>query len=138
MILDGTKESFKVYEQLVGKRVRVYRNLHKNCMSVQTYTPGKGWRVAAHLVGLNLKDVEFKVSETGRQRVLREKKKNVHAFVEGIVTWEYANRIGQQDISYNPYRAANFVTKSGAPVVKAHRAMVRIGMPIIARGLQYV
>lgn len=136
MILDGTKESFNVYEQLVGKRVRVYRNLHKNCMSVQTYTPGKGWRVFAHLIGLNLKDVEFKVNETGRQRVLREKKKNVHAYVVGTVSWEYVNRFGQKDVNYNPYKAPTFTTKEGDPVLKAKRAMVRIGLPIVAHGIE--
>lgn len=65
-------------------QVRVYRNLHKKCWSVQA-KGDKGWRVVLHLRSLVLMDVEFKVSRAGRERVLREKKKNVHAFAVGTL-----------------------------------------------------
>lgn len=30
-------------------KVRVYRNLHRKCYSIQTYIKGKGWRVTDQL-----------------------------------------------------------------------------------------
>lgn len=58
--------------------VRVYWNINKNCWSIQH----KG-KVVEHSDSILLKNVTFLVFETGRQRVLQEKRKNVHAFAEG-------------------------------------------------------
>ncbi len=44
-------------------------------------------RVIGYTESVNLEDVEFKVSEAGRQRLLREKRKNVHAFAIGTVAF---------------------------------------------------
>ncbi len=62
------------------KKVRVYRNLHKDCISVK-----QGGLVRCHATNVVLKDCKFIVSEAGQRRVRNEKKKNVHAFVEGYV-----------------------------------------------------
>lgn len=100
-------------------RVRVYRNLHRDCYSVQTYVPGKGWRVAGHRLFVRLTNAEFKVSEAGRQRVLREKKKNVHAFVEGDIVESFDAAWGPGiRISYDPYRSGSFESSFG-PVKRA-------------------
>ena len=40
-------------------------------------------KVLEHNTEFFLKDVEFKVSQAGRNRVLKEQRKNVHAFVCG-------------------------------------------------------
>jgi len=91
------------------KNVRVYRNLHKDCFSVLHRTD-KGWRLWKHVEQIELMNVKFKVSQAGHKRVLKEKRKNVHAFVEG----EYS---GKTDVSssrirfvkYNPYIAGHFI-----------------------------
>ena len=91
------------------KNVRVYRNLHKDCFSVLHRTD-KGWRLWKHVEQIELMNVKFKVSQAGRERVLKEKRKNVHAFVEG----EYS---GKTDVTssrirvvrYNPYIAGHFI-----------------------------
>lgn len=62
------------------KPVRVYRNLHKKCLSVK-----QGSLVRCHVDNVVLKDCKFIVSKAGQRRVRNEKKKNVHAFVEGFV-----------------------------------------------------
>ena len=62
------------------KKVRVYRNLHKKCVSVK-----QGGIVRCHSENVVLKDCKFIVSEAGQRRVRNEQKKNVHAFVEGFV-----------------------------------------------------
>lgn len=67
---------------LIGRKVRIYRNLHKNCYSVQD---AKTRRVIAYRDYIALENATFVVSEAGRQRVLRDHKKNVHAFVVGTV-----------------------------------------------------
>lgn len=98
-------------------KVRVYRNLHKSCWSVQTKTK-KGWRVTSHETCLTLKNVSFKVNENGRQRVLREKRKNVHAYIEGeLISSSTQLPFMVKEIIYNPYSAGYFLnTKTYLPV----------------------
>jgi hypothetical protein len=100
---------------LRGRLVRVYRNLRRGCYSVQIRDGGE-WRVAAHTTRLDLRDARFEVSEKGRQRVVRERRKNVHAWIIGTVdrgpeVWDMAELVG-----YNPYNAPTFVTAAGRPV----------------------
>ncbi len=83
-------------------RVKVYRNLQKKCWSVQY----KG-KVIAHLKSINLKNAVMKVSKAGRDRVLREKKKYVHAYIEG--EWvKYGKNKCLTQVSYNPYYKGYF------------------------------
>lgn len=89
-----------------GMKVRVYRNLHKNCLSVQARVGGH-WKVIAHVDSITLLDVSFKVSQAGRDRVLREKRKNVHAFVVGTVA-TFPIALQGRKVSYNPYKADTF------------------------------
>jgi hypothetical protein len=63
-------------------RVKVYFNLQKDCLSVVDTSTG---RLYCHSYRVELKDARFHVNENGRQRVVREKRKNVHAYVIG--TW---------------------------------------------------
>lgn len=86
-------------------KVKVYFNLHKKCFSVQ-----RNGIVIAHTNFVALKNVDFKVSEAGRQRVLRNKKKSVHAFVVGELL-----DVGVDsgiEVTYNPYKYDSFVRKS--------------------------
>lgn len=108
------------------KRVRVYFNLHRKLFSVQEKT-SKGWRVWLHANQITLENVVFKVSEAGRQRVIREKKKNVHAFVEGDMVLDGTEPIHTStQLSYNPYKAGSFVDRdSQTPVHKAKFALLK-------------
>jgi hypothetical protein len=63
-------------------KVRVYFNLHKKLLSIQTKVNG-AWKVISHRQSVSLSDVTFKVSECGRQRVIKNKRKNVHAYICG-------------------------------------------------------
>ena len=62
------------------QKVRVYRNLHKKCLSVK-----QGGIVQCHTDNIVLRDCKFIVSKAGQKRVRDEKRKNVHAYVEGYV-----------------------------------------------------
>lgn len=89
-------------------KVRIYFNLHRKLFTIQRRTP-KGWRVASHAQVISLSFPQFKVSEAGRQRVLREKRKNVHAFVEGYHELAYMQLEEMQRVTYNPYKCGSFV-----------------------------
>lgn len=91
-------------------RVAVYYNLHRKCWSVQSRERDTYGRVLAHVGSLLLTDCQFVVRETGRQRVLREQRKNVHAFVVG--TWDptnYDDWTTPTRVTYNPYLYDSFV-----------------------------
>lgn len=116
-------------------KVRIYFNLHRRLWSVQSYVKGKGWRVIGHAREVYLSDVTFKVSEAGRQRVIREKRKNVHAYAIGTLEYTiggllpdgtawtrytgtnpFPNEAHKVDgracwepVSYNPYRGPDFM-----------------------------
>ena len=60
------------------ERVYVYRNLHQDTWSLRA----RG-RVIAHEDTVVLLNAEFRVGEKSRQRAVREKQRNVHAFVVG-------------------------------------------------------
>jgi len=72
-------------------------------------------RVVAHEDFVVLKDAKPKVSKAGRERVLREKRKNVHAGVVGEwiqepVSMEESEAFALTPymVTYNPYKADHF------------------------------
>lgn len=95
--------------------VKCYWNLHKKCWSVMD---AKTRKVIKHLQELTLFDCQFKVSEAGRQRVIRERKKNVHAFVVGRLS-EGNTQPGARPVRYNPYETTHFMCE-GKPLKGAY------------------
>ena len=98
-------------------RVSVYKNLHNNLFSVKTKN------VIGHTDYLILTNCEFRVQEKGRQRVIKEQRKNVHAYIKGDVV--SGNIKGDYDeISYNPYKNASFMVR-GEPIYTAKLVLFR-------------
>ncbi len=101
-------------------KVKVYWNLHKLCWSIQH----KG-KVIKHASNVLLSDCNLIVSQKGRERVLMEKRKNVHAFAVGnLVGYNLDSPPGfNTHITYNPYKFGWFYNKlngdrvDSAPVV---------------------
>mgnify|MGYP001575540682 CR=1 FL=1 len=95
---------------------RVYRNLHKDCYSIQTRVDGK-WKLSAHVeTCFLLKNVRFAVSAKTRDKVRKLKKKFVHAYVIGafmhyskIILGYNLNATLNIPVTYNPYRDDTFV-----------------------------
>jgi len=83
-----------------GMKVRVYRNLTKKCFSVKCM---KTNRVVAHIDKLFLENVTFPVSKKSRERVLKSKQKNVHAFIQGFICKPKTFKKDTK-VSYNPYK----------------------------------
>ena len=87
--------------------VQVYKNLHNGLFSIR-----QDGLVRGHTQELQLTHVTFKVSQAGRERVIKERKKNVHAFVCGIIRAEKVNdSTASAAITYNPYKYDTFVFK---------------------------
>jgi hypothetical protein len=106
-------------------KVFVYFNLHKKLFSVRALEGDRKGLVIAHVNVIGLSDVTFKVSEAGRQRVLREQRKNVHAGVVG--TWGEASwdHEGLERVTYNPYKYSTFVNMADeTPVLTAKRVVL--------------
>lgn len=99
-------------------RVRVYWNLHKKVYSVQDAATRV---VVCHAEHICLRNVTYKVSEAGRQRVLAEQRKNVHAFLVGEPhcapfvqpdgDWHY--------VRYDPYERGEFYNPQSGEVVQS-------------------
>lgn len=89
-------------------RVKVYRNLNRKCWSVL----GKGNKLLLHADALVLQDCTFVVQEGGRQRVVREGRKNVHAFAQGEIAPMASHqefRPNLKRVIYNPYKSPTFI-----------------------------
>ena len=129
-------------------RVFVYFNLHKKCFSIKALEGDRKGRVVAHSTTVLLEGCKFKVSEAGRQRVLREKRKNVHAGVTG--TWINADRVEScyeflsmvgRLVTYNPYKYDSFVIKATEQPIKVADVVAMKVMPMadgVKRGVIYM
>jgi hypothetical protein len=112
-------------------KVFVYFNLHKKCFSVKALTGENKGRVVAHTHDIELLAPRFKVSEAGRQRVLRERKKNVHAGVVGwyypdIMTCKFHEDYDTINVRYNPYVYSSFVDANEKPIYNAATARLTV------------
>jgi len=85
-------------------RVEVYRNLHKACWSVRDVKTGL---VIDHVDSIHIQNATLVVQPAGRKKVLKEQKKNVHAFIRGTIS--DAPIILAEKITYNPYKYDSFV-----------------------------
>ena len=104
-------------------KVFVYFNLHKKVFSIKALEGEHKGRVVAHRRALMLYDAVFKVSEAGRQRVLKECRKNVHAGVVGNWINDVISVDNRVQVTYNPYKYKTFVTKvDEQPIMEAKSA----------------
>ena len=93
-------------------KVFVYYNLHKHVWSIKALEGAQKGRVIAHSPTVLLHNATGKVSEAGRQRVLCEKRKNVHAGIVGtLVHTGVEGYFPGLPVTYNPYKYTSFVYK---------------------------
>ena len=107
-------------------KAEVYYNVRKRCLSVRF-----NGKVIAHAPTVSLMNPTFHVSESGRQRVLANKRKNVHAFVRG--EWDGTLRTGGSSVvpensvavKYNPYKYKTFVlAQTETPIHSGRFALI--------------
>ena len=115
----------------------VYYNLHKHVFSLKNNTTKKVEKRSSIVL---MQDCVFKVSEKGRQRVLREKVKNVHAGVLGELIStesEVDDTSSFVELTYNPYIYDSFVVKeSGKPVLSAKKVYL-INKKVFAENVSF-
>lgn len=107
------------------KPVRVFKNWKHGC-----YTIMQDGRPKASARQVRLGEVEFRVRESGRQRMLRNRRRNVHAYAIGrlldFVHPEEARELegmAGRGVFYDPYHFASFVDgETRAPVTFASAA----------------
>ena len=138
------EKSREILEYIIPtKKVRVYRNLHK-----KTYSVKQGSLVRCHADQVTLRDCQFIVSKAGQRRVRDERRKNVHAFIEGyVVDTSEADKIVDGTLSdeevmdgqtrwgkayYNPYTCDTFINEhDGSPIEQSDYVDMHIGMPVM-------
>jgi hypothetical protein len=111
-------------EFIAGRRVQVYFNLHRKTFSIRD---ARTKRVVGYADNIMLHDVLFIVNQSGRDRVLRERKKNVHAYCEGTFVCYYTPSDTSSNVQYNPYLHKTFVNPlSGKPVSAADTVFLKV------------
>lgn len=132
-----TQHQYQLFRPKNPMDVFVYRNLHNGMWSVRSTAGYNYGRVIFHAVYVRVSFGYPKVSEAGRQRVLKEKRKNVHAGIDGrmvylvstheprytpsdwnVEPWDGSfllstdgNMDPSKEITYNPYKGPHFVFK---------------------------
>lgn len=88
-------------------KVHVYRNLHKRCWSIR-----QQGIVIGHARSVILRDVTSHVQPAGREKVLLEGRKNVHAYLKGELLFQSDHsairHVRDRKITYNPYAMDTF------------------------------
>lgn len=103
-----------------------------------------GWAID-YVSYVEMRDVEFKVHEAGRQRCIRENVRNVHAWVVGDVrhqeygpnspTWE-SNPDRWRKAVYDPFKGGTFVdAETLHPITLAWQAVL-IGKEVLYEGYE--
>ena len=111
----------------VDSTVFVYRNLRFRDRVVWSMKSVKSGLVVGRKSRVVLQDCRFKVSQAGRARVLRERKKYVHAGVQGVLLAPDAKRITKDFIraTYNPYKYSTFIVEAtGEPIHHASLVVI--------------
>ena len=117
-------EKFKDRNVEIGQIVEVYRNLNvSNAFSIRC---AKTKLVLAHCTNVTLQNTKFVVSEKMRQRVLNDKRRNVHAFIRGeLVSYNHAIPTDLKPVYYNPYKTETFImSDTKEPVYEAGMVFV--------------
>lgn len=107
-------------QEHINQQVEVYQNLNKGLWSIRAKIDGK-WKVVGHVDHLTLQPTKFTVRKSGRERVLREKQKNVHAWIRGYLVdyGQIRNYDGTTEFHYDPYDCDYFHHKSDHSEVTA-------------------
>lgn len=112
----------KAIEKYINdKPFHIYKNSRKNMFSIR-----QNGKVIGHSKQLFLRDCTFVVNQSGRQKVLDTKVKNVHAYIKGTIILD-PNVSNWTQVKYNPYKYSCFVSEKYKPVLKAKYCCLTIG-----------
>lgn len=109
---------FKGRTLKIGDLVKVHRNLNNGLWSITAKTGEFKNKVVHHCSHVSISDVKFVISEAGRKRVLKEGRKNVHAWCVGIITSfdkTACNTDNSKQVTYDPYQHGFFFQADATP-----------------------
>ncbi|WP_417353557.1 hypothetical protein [Flavobacterium alkalisoli] len=90
-------------ENIIGQNVTIYFNLHKKLWSVKH----KG-KVVAHVENVTIQPTKYHVNENARLKVINQKCRSVHAWINGKLIDFEAKEVDGTTVSYNPYKLGQF------------------------------
>jgi hypothetical protein len=122
------------WQLCIGLPTQCYRNLNNGSISLRQKV-GKSWLVVGHTKNLVIQNPIFTVSESRRQRVIRDRRKNVHAFSCGILIGQELDTLPPiEEIYYDPYTLPYFAWReTNRPIDRADLLVVinnRVFCPI--------
>lgn len=120
-----------------GTKVDVYRNLQKGGLSIRSRETESYGLVIDHREGVVLENVNFVVNESGRQKVLEQNVKNVHAFARGIIAETMEINSEGVEVTYNPYEYDSFVSKETERRIDTADVVVLCSEGVFAHGIEY-
>jgi hypothetical protein len=127
---EGSGRQLRDPSAAIGRRGDIYRNLHHGSDDSPVWSVRSGGKVIGHASQVLIASPKFVVGQKARERVLREKSKNVHAFVRGEVSAVNDDVPDVNDGSwrvakYNPYKYSTFVdSETDEPVTSASEAVL--------------
>lgn len=100
-----------------------YWNLHKNCVSYKWGSNG----TVSHANSMLLADVDFHVLQSGRRKVVEQRKKNVHSFVRGVdIPFLLEVNDEWRKAYYNPYKTETWIDfETGNELKTAQLAFIK-------------
>lgn len=98
---------FKNREIDLESPVDLYRCLNRKGFVFSLRQNGK---VVGHTTKITLKDCEFKVNKSGKDRCISNKTRNVHAFVRGTISNDNPSGLAFV-LHYEPYKELGFYYK---------------------------
>lgn len=125
-----TRKNAESARHLIGEVVEVYVNLNQTKKGDEhaTFSVRHKGKVYAHAKNVELIDVEFKIQEGGRARAVAQGKRNVHAFVKGILVDVQDEPVKAEPrgeaVSYNPFNGRPFYGKFTGKEYKKADAVV--------------
>lgn len=116
-----------------------YYNLHKHVFSLKNVKTGLVDK-SRYTNTVKIENCTLKVSQSGRQKVLKEKRKNVHAGIVGNVLSTDESLLnddleGYTELTYNPYLYDSFVVKETGKPVKTASVVYLLNKKIFAIGI---
>lgn len=119
----------KRYRLNLCYKVAVYRNLQRDCWSIQ-----QDGLVKAYAQDIVLEDCSWTVQPAGNRWVRKNGRKKVHAFVRGYIrTIAFKSDYRGHSATYNPYKMRCFQTVANArgnqDLFKSDAAFLSIGSP---------
>ena len=120
-----------------NRPVRVFRNWKLGCWNLM-----QDGRLCATARQVRLVDVEFRVRDSGRERALRDGRRNIHAYAIGrLVAHLHPDAAGElgarhaREVFYDPWRCERFTDRdSGAWVLGAEDVLFDEGGVTYAGG----